>query len=174
MGAALLMANLQALFRSKAAEGVTDPAELLRLVNRLFYEATSPAHFATVFFGLYDDADRTLRYVNCGHPAPILLRSNGGVERLAPTATVLGVFRNWQCRSGMVTLAPGDDLILFSDGVLEAGVDQGPEFGEERLLSTLRRPRTLLEKLDAVVADVLAFSPQQFDDITLAGLRACA
>src|SRR5580658_1867342 len=93
--AALLMANLQACFRSHELHTLLEPAHLLELVNRHFFDSTAPEHFATLFFGLYDDRTRTLRYVNCGHVPPLLLRAAGGIEALDPTATMIGAFRRW-------------------------------------------------------------------------------
>ncbi len=138
VAAALLMANLQACFRSQSQDALRQPASMLKAVNKLFCESTPPEHYATLFFGNYDDRSRRLRYVNCGHPAAILLRANGTVERLQPTATVLGVFTNWSSEEGTVDLAPGDTLVLFSDGVTEAGVETEAEFGEDGLLRIIQ------------------------------------
>ena len=68
------------------------PADMLRLVNKHFFESTAAERFATLFFGIYDDRTRRMRYVNCGHCPPLLLRATGALERLGPTATPLGAF----------------------------------------------------------------------------------
>ena len=136
--AALLMANLQACFRSQPAAGLLRPAEVLRTVNKHFYDSTGTERFATLFFAIYDDRARKLRYANCGHVAPLLLRADGRIERLDPTATMLGAFREWTSTEAETALYPGDTLLLYSDGVTEAGVDLGEEFGEERLVGVLR------------------------------------
>src|SRR5277367_4200173 len=135
VAAALLMANLQACFRSQPLEALQHPAETLRVVNKLFYESTPAEHFATLFFGYYDDPSRQLRYANCGHLPPLLVRADGSVERLEATATVLGVFQNWRSEERAVELRPGDHVVLFTDGVTEAGMDSGVEFGEDGLLA---------------------------------------
>ena len=172
--AALLMANLQASFRSQAESALLHPATLLLAVNKLFYESTPAEHFATLFFGIYDDRTSALRYVNCGHLPPILLRAGGEVERLAPTATVLGAFQKWNCGEAETALHPGDTLLLFSDGVTEAGIDSGDDFGEERLLSVLRSNQaqpveTLVQNVIQAAADFSAGSKD--DDVTVVGIR---
>ena len=175
ISAALLMANLQASVRSQCTMAVDDLHRFLQAVNRLFYGSCQPATFATFFFGRYEDATRRLCYANCGHNPPLLLRGNGTVERLKATATVMGIFEQWDCSIEEVVLAPGDTLVIFSDGVTETGSEAGVEFGDERLLETLRAncdlPVSAL--LTAIVAAVQQFSgPEQRDDRTLVVARA--
>src|SRR6185437_12400259 len=86
IGAALLMANLQANLRSQSATALHQPQRFLQSVNRLFFENTTDSAYATLFFGEYDDASGRLRYVNCGHYPPILLRAGGELERLDSTS----------------------------------------------------------------------------------------
>jgi sigma-B regulation protein RsbU (phosphoserine phosphatase) len=171
VAAALLMANLQACFRSQPRETLRRPASLLRGVNKLFYESTAPEHFATLFFGHYDDRTRELHFANCGHPPPLLRRANGSMERLAATATILGVFPNWESEEQMVELHPGDTLVLYSDGVTEAGEASGQEFGEDGLLRVLEDgQRTNAEAL--VNRIIAALTGDQQDDITVVAIRA--
>jgi phosphoserine phosphatase RsbU/P len=91
----------------------------LQSVNRLFYEATEPNKNATLFLGVYDDTTRRLRYANCGHNPPVLLRADR-VELLTSTATVLGLFETWECDIAEICLHPGDTPAICTDGVLEA------------------------------------------------------
>ncbi len=170
---ALLMANLQANLRSQYALALEDIPRLLRSVNHLFYKNTESSHYATMFFAVYNDATRQLRYVNCGHNPPILLRANGDVERLDATATVLGLFEEWDCNVVERKLASGDVLVIYTDGISEAGErddGEGEEFGEERLLAAIRnyQHRSAEEILDGILRQVDRFSPdQQADDMTL-------
>jgi serine phosphatase RsbU (regulator of sigma subunit) len=169
ISAALLMATLQASLRSQHA-AVSDPAALLAAVNRVFHPSAAPNRFATVFFGDYDDATRRLRYVNCGHNAPAVLRAGGAVDRLPATATVLGLFEELECAVSEVALGPGDLLLVFSDGASEAFSDAGEEYGEERLIQTAlaHRAAPVPELLQAVMAEVARFSGKnQEDDLTL-------
>ena len=101
--AALLMANLQACFRSQAPHALLRPAEVLATVNRHFFDSTAAERFATLVFAIYDDRTRKIRYVNCAHCAPLLLRATGELEILDSTATMLGAFAHWSCTEG------GDD-----------------------------------------------------------------
>ena len=170
IAAALLMANLQANLRSLCTIARHQPDKLLCSVNRLFCENTTDGAFATLFFAEYEDATRALRYVNCGHLPALLLRADDTLVRLDATATVLGIFKKWECELGECQLAPGDLLALYTDGITESFDKDDEEFGEPRLLDALRRHRSLSSRaaLNSVIDEVLQFSPQeQHDDITL-------
>ncbi len=170
IAAALLMANLQANLRSQSAIALDHPRRLLRSVNRLFYENTSDSAYATLVFAIYDEAARRLRYANCGHLSALLLRADGGLERLDSTCTVLGLFSDWDCSMEERSLHPGDTLALYTDGITESFNDGGEEFGEERLMDALRRHVGLPSQalLAAIVEEVRQFSPHgQHDDITM-------
>lgn len=172
--AALLMAHLQATLRGLSARlAAEDLTQLLEGVNRRFWESTAGNHFATLFFGHYEDAARRLRYANCGHPPPILLRADGTVERLAVTAGAVGLFEQWRCSVRDLTVERDDLLTIFSDGVTEATNDRGEEFGEDRLFEILTawRTRPLAEILDRLVDDVRTFGAEQHDDLTLVLVR---
>src|SRR5215472_9998007 len=170
IAAALLMANLQANLRSQSALALDQPESLLRSVNQLFCENTTDGAFATLFFAEYNEAARRLRYGNCGHLPALLLRRDDSLERLEATATVLGVFKNWDCTINEANLCPGDTLALYTDGITESFNAAGEEFGEERLVAALRRHRSLSSEqlLAAIVDEVQRFSPhEQHDDVTL-------
>ena len=170
MPAALLMANLQANLRSQYATAWQEPTQFLESVNRLFYQNTIESAYATLFFAEYDDRVHRLRYTNCGHYSALLLRAAGRLERLDSTGTVLGLFAEWKCDFKETQLQLGDTLLLYTDGVTESFNGRGEEFGEERLVETLRRNMSLPAQrlLASVVDEVRAFSPQdQHDDLTL-------
>jgi len=170
IAAALLMANLQANLRSQCVIALDEPQRLLQAVNQLFCENTPDGAFATLFFAEYDDRTRRLRYANCGHLYGLLLRGDNHVELLNATATVLGIFKNWDCEIGERQLRSGDSLVLYTDGITESFNAAGEEFGEERLIELLRQNRELSSRalMDAIIAEVRKFSPhEQRDDITL-------
>jgi phosphoserine phosphatase RsbU/P len=171
---ALLTASLQASFRSQLELGLRNPKGLLVSVNKLFHESTPAEYFATMFFAEYRDQGRELNYINCGHPAALILRAGGALERLEATTLPIGVFASLKCEEKTVKLAAGDLLLVYSDGVLEAGVDQGEEFGEARLIESAqggRKSGDVDALLDSILRDVQRFSPeQQFDDVTLVAL----
>jgi serine phosphatase RsbU (regulator of sigma subunit) len=170
MSAALLMANLQANLRSQYALALENIPRLLRSVNRLFYKNTETNNYATAFFAVYDDDKRRLRYVNCGHNPPFLAKADGSVEWLKATATVLGLFEEWDCSVAELELAAGDVLVIYTDGISEASPNAEDEFGEERVLEVVRghRQGSANEIMDAVIGEVQKFSQgEQADDMTL-------
>lgn len=176
IAAALLMANLQANLRSQCAIALDHPERFLRSVNQLFYENTPESAYATLFFTEYNEQARRLRYVNCGHLSGLLLRHDGSLEHLESTCPVLGLFKDWDCEIGEISLSPGDTLALYTDGITESFNDSGEDFGEDRLVDSLHRhlpspPNTLLK---SILHDVQQFSPhEQHDDMTLIVARCC-
>lgn len=179
---ALLMANLQANLRSQCAIATEAPGRYLQSVNQLFCENTADGDYATFFYAEYDDATRRLRYANCGHLPALLLRGDGTLERLTSTATVLGLFEKWDCSLEERQLFPGDVLLLYTDGITESSNSADEEFGEQRLIETLRRDRGLSPDalIAALVEEVQRFSTredahdhphEQQDDLTLIAAR---
>jgi serine phosphatase RsbU (regulator of sigma subunit)/predicted enzyme related to lactoylglutathione lyase len=170
IAAALLMANLQANLRSQFGLARDEPQAFLQSVNQLFYENTVDSAYATVIFAEYDGRTRRLRYSNCGHLSALLLRCDGTLERLQSTATVLGLFKDWEGPTVECQISPGDVFALYTDGVTESFNPDGEEFGEERLVDALMRHREHPARtiVSSIVADVQQFSPhEQHDDITL-------
>ncbi|MCU1254247.1 MAG: Serine phosphatase RsbU, regulator of sigma subunit [Candidatus Angelobacter sp.] len=170
IAAALIMANLQANLRTQSAIAWDEPQRFLQSVNKLFYENTAENAYASLFFGAYDDDFRRLRYANCGHLCALLLRSDGALERLDSTCTVMGLFKDWECVMAECSLFAGDTFALYTDGVTESFNDAGEEFGEDRLIDALRQNRSLSPQnlLNLIVEEVRRFSVrEQHDDITL-------
>jgi serine phosphatase RsbU (regulator of sigma subunit) len=170
IAAALLMANLQANLRSQSAIALDEPQRLLRSVNQLFYENSTEGAYATLLFAEYDDKVGRLRYINCGHLSALVLRSNHTIERLDSTCTVLGLFEEWDCSMGECRLFAGDTLVLYTDGITESFNEAGEDFGEMRLIESLRRHRESSSQtlIASIIAEVQQFSPgEQHDDITL-------
>jgi sigma-B regulation protein RsbU (phosphoserine phosphatase) len=170
IAAALLMANLQANLRSRFMVALEDPHQLLQSVNRLFVENTPEDSYATLFYADYDDANHCLRYANCGHNPPLLLRASGEIERLGATATVLGLFTQWNCEVKKIAVGPGDVLVIYTDGVTEAPNQAGEEFGESRLSRIVcAHPQLpVKEMLSMILDEVQQFSgASQADDLTL-------
>jgi sigma-B regulation protein RsbU (phosphoserine phosphatase) len=171
ISAALLMASLQANLRAQYTRAPDDLADVLCSVNKVFFDSTASNHYATLFFGVYEESRRLLRYANCGHLPPVLQRADGSVERLGVTAPVVGLFEApWSCGTGEIALAPGDTLVVFTDGVSDATSDEGEEFGEERLIALLQAHRQCPAPalLDTIVSAVKDYgTEEQFDDLTL-------
>jgi sigma-B regulation protein RsbU (phosphoserine phosphatase) len=172
--AALLMASLQGILRGEAARGAHDLPGLLGETNRIFYGSTAPEHYATLFFGTYQEGGGVLRYVNCGHNPPLLLRAGGALQRLSPTAPALGLLDRWEGTESEVRLEAGDLLLLYSDGATEAMDPAGEEFGDARLAKALEanRGRPLEAVRRGLLAAIEAFAgKERRDDLTLVLVR---
>ncbi|MCA0267652.1 MAG: PP2C family protein-serine/threonine phosphatase [Bacteroidetes bacterium] len=174
--ASLLMANLQACLHVLYPDGLASLPDAAARANRVICENTSAATFITAFFALYDPQTHVLRYVNAGHNPPYIVREDGSVDELTDGGLILGVMKGMAYDEGEATLAPGDVLAMFSDGVTEAMGDAQEEYGEDRLIAVLRATRN--EPAAAVVArvqaDVEAFTgpvAQRYDDFTLVVLH---
>jgi phosphoserine phosphatase RsbU/P len=171
---ALLMASLQGILRGEAARGAGDLVALLGEANRIFFESTGPEHYATLFLAACSERDAAMRYVNCGHNPPLLLRASGALERLLPTAPALGLLRGWSGTEAEVRLEAGDLLLAYTDGATEATDPAGDEFEEARLAEALRAnaARPLDSIRDGLVAAIEAFAgPNRRDDLTLVLVR---
>jgi sigma-B regulation protein RsbU (phosphoserine phosphatase) len=167
--AALLMSNLQATVRDFAGPDVP-PADLCARVNRAALPHVGADRFITFFYGVLDAPGRHLAYVNAGHNPPFLVHRDGSCQRLREGGPVLALVPNWQCQTGMVELAPGDRLILFTDGITESTDAQGEEFQEERLIALVTalrhfRPSVIQE---GIIAALREFNGDKWnDDATL-------
>jgi phosphoserine phosphatase RsbU/P len=113
--------------------------EMVANINTQLEQSTDANRFVTLFLALYDDHTRRLRYTNAGHNAPFLIRADGTHERLDTGGTVVGAFDFARYEESAVTLAPGDLLLIFSDGISEAQDGVGAEYGESRLLQFVRQ-----------------------------------
>jgi phosphoserine phosphatase RsbU/P len=140
MPAAMLMSNLQAAVRGLARREIT-PDVLCTRLNVAIHQNILADRFVTFFYAHLDGASRELRYANAGHNAPIVMHRDGSCDRLDAGGGVLGVFPNQDYLMGTVFLEPGDRVVLFTDGVTEACVPNGEEFGEARLLQLISENR---------------------------------
>ena len=168
--AALLMATLQASLRTLASEG----PGLSQLAERLNRYACAHSlggqRFTTAVIAEFDPSSRTLTYVNAGHNYPVVRRGSGGTERLASSALPLGISADTSYPSSTLELEPGDTLILFTDGVVEAFNSAGEEFSDGRWLNAIRSLPSLsaegsLGYLMKSVEDFVG-ATRQSDDIT--------
>lgn len=167
--AALLMSNLQAATRAFATEAA-EPADLCRQVNRILCGRIAEGRFISFFYCIADTALGTLTYSNAGHYPPMLVHRDGSVERLSCGGAVLGVFSDAEYEQGQVSIASGDRIVCFTDGVTEAHTESDEEYGEERLLAAIVANRCCsAPALQArLAADVATFTDGQFqDDATL-------
>jgi phosphoserine phosphatase RsbU/P len=173
ISAAILMSNLHAVLRTLAASGHS-PCALAARLNAHLHQVTQGFRFATFFYAEWNPAERRLRYINAGHNAPILLRASGS-ERLPAGGPPLGIFKEWKFQEGQIFIQAGETLVLFSDGVSEAGQEKDNEFGESRLeaLVTAAREKPLEQIQQKVVAALRGWAGQELeDDMTLLLVRA--
>jgi sigma-B regulation protein RsbU (phosphoserine phosphatase) len=173
--AALLMATLQASLHTIASEGFA----LAELAKRLNHYASAHSldgrRFTTAVIAEYEPGTRRLSYVNAGHNAPILRRANGGIERLESGSVPFGITDEVSFDAAEVYLQPGDTLILFTDGVVEAFNSANEEFSDPRWVKLVRTlpampAKMTLEFLMKQVDDFVG-ATRQSDDITCLVLR---
>ncbi|MGO9087182.1 MAG: PP2C family protein-serine/threonine phosphatase [Candidatus Sulfotelmatobacter sp.] len=174
--AAILMATFQASLKTLSTAQVALP-ELAANMNR--YACTNSQgglRFTTAFLAEYDPVRRTFDYINAGHNNPILRRASGQIERLDVGGLPFGIQPEVQYPSATVTLAPGDWLIIFTDGLVEAVNARQEEYGETRLLSVIEagksdEPEAMLKRLMAEL-DLFVGTTPQHDDVTCMLLKA--
>ena len=167
--AALLMANLQAAVKT-SEEAKLSPRQLVSNVNRVISHNVSENKFITFFYGVVDTVKKRLTYTNAGHNAPLLVRRDGSVFCLSNGGVILGILPEYPYSQGSIELQPGDQLLLYTDGISEATNADGEEFGEVRLQQLLRTnaARPALSVLQAIKQAVSDFHPaQERDDRTM-------
>jgi sigma-B regulation protein RsbU (phosphoserine phosphatase) len=168
--AALLMATLQASLRTIAGEGASLGDLVVRLNRYASAHSLDGRRFTTAVFGEYEPATRHLAYVNAGHNPPILRRANGATEKLEVGGLPLGIDTGTVYDSAALDLKPGDALIFYTDGVIEAFDESGKEFGEPRWIEAIRalpewNATESLQFLMKRVDEFVGFT-RQSDDIT--------
>jgi sigma-B regulation protein RsbU (phosphoserine phosphatase) len=168
--ASLLMANLQATLRGQTA--LDSPVgETISRSNRLIYQSTDPEKFATLFIAVLDGERHGLSFCNAGHENPILLRRDGRVDRLATGGMALGVLEDFPYEEGEEGMAPGDVLVIYSDGIPDAVDEFDHPFGEDRLIECVRDAAG--ESADAILRRVVASvraheqGAERIDDLTI-------
>jgi len=168
--AAILMANVQAAVRALSESGVS-PCTLIEKVNSLVHRTTEDSAFITFFYCVLETSTGRMSYVNAGHNPPCVLRAGGGKDYLDVGGVVIGIMPGVVYEGGETVLRPGDDLVLYTDGITEAMNPDGDMFGEERLESVLSEHRgaTAREIEERVYTDVKDFTAgaAQADDLTM-------
>ncbi len=174
--AALLMATVQASLKTLART----PLNVSELVGKMNEYACTNSQdgrrFTTAFIAEYDPQTRTLTYVNAGHNPPIVRRASGGMERLETGGIPIGILNSPAYASAAVTLQPGDWVVMFSDGVVEAENARSEEYGEDRLtynmhMGASESPAMLLQRIMGDIDNFVGTAPQH-DDVTCLLLKA--
>jgi len=174
--AAMLMATFQASLKTLSTVQVALP-ELAANMNR--YACTNSQgglRFTTAFLAEYDPIRRAFDYINAGHNNPILRRASGQIERLDVGGLPFGIQPDVQYASASVALAPGDWLVIFTDGLVEAVNAHQEEYGETRVLGVIEagkseEPAAMLKRLMSEL-DLFVGNTPQHDDVTCMLLKA--
>jgi len=174
--AAMLMATFQASLKTLSTAQVALPELVANMNKYACSNSQGGLRFTTAFLAEYDASRHVFTYINAGHNNPILRRSTGSIERLDVGGLPLGIMPEAKYESASVALAPGDWLMVFTDGLVEAVNAHDEEFDEPRVLSTMalesaNTPQQLLDRLMASV-DLFVGSTPQHDDITCLLVKA--
>ncbi len=175
--AAILMANVQAAVRALSESGLA-AGELITRVNRLVHKFTEESAFITFFYCVLDTRTGDLCYVNAGHNPPCVFRADGSKEYLDRGGLVIGIMPGAEYEEGQTALGPGDDLVLYTDGITEAANADDEMFGEERLEALLlehrhRSAREIEEHVYSGVRDFVGTAAQS-DDLTMVVVKLVA
>ena len=173
--AALLTSMLQASLRTQAMT-VPSVSQVLGNINQLVYRSASVSQFATFFLARMHERSLELRYSNAGHNYPIVYRSGGERIMLEQGGTVIGILDHAEFEEGSLTLAPGDRVLFYTDGINEAANAAGDMYGEDRihaLIESLPGSLPAREVVEALLASVRAFldGVEAGDDMTVMVLR---
>ncbi len=174
--AAMLMATFQASLKTLSTAQVP-LTELASNMNRYACQNSQGGlRFTTAFLAEYDQVRRTFTYINAGHNNPILRRANGRIERLDVGGLPFGILPDAKYDSATVTIEPGDWLVIFTDGLVEAENGRQEDYGEDRLLKAIEggvstAPADMLKRLMAEV-DLFVGSTPQHDDVTCLLLKS--
>ncbi|MGD1216340.1 MAG: PP2C family protein-serine/threonine phosphatase [Terriglobales bacterium] len=174
--AAMLMATFQASLKTLSTAQVALPELVADMNKYACSNSQGGLRFTTAFLAEYDAARRVFNYINAGHNAPILRRSNGSIERLDVGGLPIGIQPDAKYESASVTLASGDWLIIFTDGLVEAENARLDEYGETRLLAAIAAgaagtPPEMLNRLMAEL-DLFVGNTPQHDDVTCLLVKA--
>ena len=168
--AALLMATFRATLRAAASRNLAIPV-IVDELHRTLLESMDVSRYVTAVYGVLEPRTGRFTYLNCGHNPPILLRASGGWERLRTSRRAIGMLANVTVPVSTTTLDPGDILLMYTDGVVDAADAEFQEFGECRVASTLiaSKARPAAAILDALVHATRAHSGREHydDDFTL-------
>ncbi len=175
LSAAMLMPAVDITLRA-LTQRIDDPAAALEEMNRVFYENTGHANYATVFFGVLHLNDGRLRYANGGHLPGLVLRANGAAEWLNESGTPVGLLPGATFQTAEARLEPGDTLLLYTDGVVEVENAREEPFGAERLAAVAAanrgEPAAVIERAIRRSVRELGCDDQLLDDASMIVIKA--
>lgn len=160
---ALLMVMTQSYLHAELMR-TGDPGEALRAVNRYVATRVSEGHFVTVWVGMFGP-DGTLTYVDAGHGHAMLRAADGSCRTLSSASGIpIGVQDDYPYRDESIRLAPGERLLLYSDGLIEQNNSAGVEFGSERIVKAVANTNSPTADVEAVASSLRAFAGDRVDD----------
>jgi serine phosphatase RsbU (regulator of sigma subunit) len=175
IGSALLMAMARSVLRREVAQGHSPAAVLGATNTAMFGDLVNAGLFITMFCAVYEPATARLTYANAGHNPPVLARAAGGTLELDGDGAAIGFLEHVEFEELTEEIGPGDALLLYTDGAVEAMGAGDEPFGEERLAETVSAmaPAGAQAMIDAIVGALNDFTggAHQRDDITMVSLR---
>ena len=174
LAAALAILGLQSSLRTAVAFTDGDPRTVVSAVNRQVHASSVAGRYATLFFGVFDEATCTLRYVNAGHNPPIIIGRGGSIVHLDAGGLPVGLFADLSYTEAVAQLYPGDLIVAYTDGVTEATNHHDEEFGIERLIqAAIHNARPGAEKVVQAVFEYMDrfTGGRQNDDATVLVLQ---
>lgn len=174
--AALVMATTRSILRT-AAQSDASPGQVLRQANNLLCPDIPPKMFVTCLYGILDPVSGRLRYANAGHDLPYQRHADGSVTELRARGMPLGLMPEMQYEENETRLEPGDSMLLYSDGLVEAHNPEREMFGFPHLMEVLGEHGDESPVIDFLLSQLTSFTGddwEQEDDVTLVTLKRTA
>jgi sigma-B regulation protein RsbU (phosphoserine phosphatase) len=174
LAASAMISYVESSLRRATLVAGSNSATALRVVNHLLYRSSLASRYATLFYAIFDRATRMLHYVNAGHNPPMVIRADGTIVWLETGGMPVGLFPDSTYEQGSAQLNPGDLVLAYTDGVVEALNPSGREWGTEglRFAAAGSDAETADEMVEAIMQSMDDFSHQrQTDDATVAVVR---
>jgi sigma-B regulation protein RsbU (phosphoserine phosphatase) len=172
--AALMISNVQSSLRTATLFAGSNIPMALQAVNRQVYGSSLASRYATLFYGVVDEATRTLHYVNAGHNPPMVIRPDGSIVWLKTGGAPVGLFPDSVYEEGSVQLGSGDLIVAYTDGVVESLNPSHWEWGTEglRRAATESDAKSADDLVEAIMQSMDMHSHAcQTDDATVAVIR---
>lgn len=173
--AAIFMAMSSSIIRTLSRTSSLNPSELLTRANQLIYEDSQSGMFVTLFFVDYHEKTHEIQFASAGHNDQIWIRKDGSYELLKGKGAPLGVIPQTHYQGGGITIAPGDMLVLYTDGAIEEKNPEDEEFGLDRFVETIIQLRKepaqrIVDEVYQAIRD-FSLSEEQYDDFTVMVLK---
>ena len=171
MGAALLASNILSALRILRGNEEFRILDSVKRISSQLHHSSRSGDFATVFAGILDPSDNTVRFVNAGHNPPLLVKTDGSLKHLDPTGIPIGIFEEFDWKEESIQLEPGDKLVVFTDGITEATDSKGELYDDDRMENFVKTncAMTLVDLTSNLLTDVNKFvgDAPRSDDMTM-------